>query len=148
VALGGWPTLEECETRERGVLLSRERRGLGQPRPEFLQPRGGDPVLVPNRPLVGAVPPRGDEAAALETLQRRVDLREDGVPPEGGIRLQPGPQIPSARRGAGKKAEENVREGQGESISLFIYSGAKAPSASVKIARGKGGPAVREAGKK
>src|SRR5204863_8646913 len=67
-------------------------------------------VLAPRRALRRAPSLHRDVAAAEERLQRRVDLRELGIPGDGGVAREARLEVPAAARTARQEAEEDVRE--------------------------------------
>ena len=112
----GRALLEEREPHERRGVRLRKGERLGEPLAELAPAGGGEPVLAPRRALRGAPPPERHEAAAQETAERGVDLREVRAPAESGIPGEPRSEVPSARRTAPEEPEKDVRKGHERSI--------------------------------
>lgn len=108
--LSGGVRFEEGETRDRQIPFTPVRGGLGEPGLQLPEAGRCDTVFAAGRTLGRAAPADGDEAAAAKPLESRIDLRQRGVPSEGGILIEARFQIPPGRARAGEKAEKKVGE--------------------------------------
>jgi len=129
--------LEERETRERRVARAGKNERLGEPFAELAPARGRQPVLASRWSLFRPAAFHRDEAAAQETTERGIDLRQLGVPSERRISLHPVLEVPAAGGAAREEPEKDVRERHGNSIKVFPYRGAKRGGVPVEYDDGR-----------
>jgi hypothetical protein len=112
--------LEEGDAGESVVAGSGRRRGLHEPAAELSPAGGRDPVEVAVGSAAGPEHPEDDVALPAEPGELRVDLRDLRLPDRLDLVADRAREVVARTRLRRKKAEEDVRKRQRETISTLI----------------------------